>query len=52
MTREEWINYHLARAPKITARQWAETLLLLKSGELNNQQARKKSDKQESPGLS
>ena len=31
MTREKWISCHLARAPRITARQWAETLLLLES---------------------
>jgi hypothetical protein len=29
MTREQWIAYHVARAPKITQRQWAEMLLLL-----------------------
>jgi hypothetical protein len=29
MTRDEWIAYHVARAPKITRRQWADTLLLL-----------------------
>jgi hypothetical protein len=29
MTREQWIAHHVARAPKITARQWADTLLLL-----------------------
>jgi len=29
MTREEWIAYHVARAPKITPQQWADTLLLL-----------------------
>jgi hypothetical protein len=29
MTREQWIAYHVARAPKITQRQWADTLLLL-----------------------
>jgi len=28
-TREQWIAYHVARAPKITQRQWADTLLLL-----------------------
>jgi hypothetical protein len=32
MTRQEWIDYHVARAPEITARQWADTLLLLHSG--------------------
>lgn len=42
MTRDEWINYHLARAPQITARQWAETLLLLELEETNDQPARKK----------
>ena len=31
MTRDQWIRYHLARAPRITARQWADTLLLLES---------------------
>jgi hypothetical protein len=31
MTRDQWIAYHLARAPQITPRQWAETLLLLES---------------------
>jgi hypothetical protein len=29
VTREEWLAYHVGRAPKISARQWAETLLLL-----------------------
>jgi hypothetical protein len=29
MTREQWIAHHVGRAPKITARQWADTLLLL-----------------------
>jgi len=32
MTREQWIAYHVARAPKITQRQWADTLLLLHYG--------------------
>ena len=32
MTREQWIAYHVARAPKITQRQWAEMLLLLHYG--------------------
>ena len=31
MTREEWIAYHVARAPKITPQQWADTLLLLRT---------------------
>jgi hypothetical protein len=30
MTREQWLAYHVARAPKITRRQWADTLLLLR----------------------
>ncbi|MEU6720444.1 hypothetical protein ABZ897_54095 [Nonomuraea sp. NPDC046802] len=30
MTRDEWIAYHVARAPKITAKQWAATLTLLR----------------------
>jgi hypothetical protein len=29
MTRDEWIAYHVARAPKITRRQWTDMLLLL-----------------------
>jgi hypothetical protein len=29
MTREEWIAFHVARAPQITPQQWADTLLLL-----------------------
>jgi hypothetical protein len=29
MTREDWLAYHVGRAPKISARQWADTLLLL-----------------------
>jgi hypothetical protein len=33
MTREEWIAYHVARAPKITPKQWAETLILLHARE-------------------
>ena len=32
MTREQWIAYHVARAPKITRRQWADMLLLLHYG--------------------
>jgi hypothetical protein len=35
MTREEWIAYHVARAPKITPQQWADTLLLLYTREQN-----------------
>jgi hypothetical protein len=31
-TREQWIAYHVARAPKITQRQWADMLLLLHYG--------------------
>jgi hypothetical protein len=37
MTRDEWIAYHVARAPKITRRQWADTLLLLR--QLNREEA-------------
>jgi hypothetical protein len=33
MTREEWIAYHVGRAPKITPKQWAETLILLQARE-------------------
>lgn len=29
MTREQWLAHHVARAPKITRQQWADTLLLL-----------------------
>jgi len=29
MTREQWLAYHVARAPGITPQQWADTLLLL-----------------------
>jgi len=36
MTREEWITYHVARAPKITQRQWADMLLLLHYGKQEN----------------
>ena len=32
MTREQWLAYHVARAPKITHKQWADTLLLLQYG--------------------
>jgi hypothetical protein len=32
MTREQWIAYHVTRAPKITQRQWADMLLLLHYG--------------------
>ena len=32
MSREQWIAYHVARAPKITQRQWADMLLLLHYG--------------------
>ena len=49
MTREQWLVYHVARAPKITAQQWAETLLLLRRRNHNirdddddNRQDRKK----------
>jgi hypothetical protein len=31
MTREQWLTYHVARAPKITPQQWAETLFLLRA---------------------
>jgi hypothetical protein len=31
MTREEWLAYHVARAPKITPQQWADTFLLLRT---------------------
>lgn len=33
MTRQEWIAYHVARAPKITMRQWTATLTLLRQDE-------------------
>lgn len=29
MTREQWLAYQVARAPKITRQQWADTLFLL-----------------------
>jgi len=29
VTREQWLAYHVARAPKITRKQWNDTLLLL-----------------------
>jgi hypothetical protein len=29
MTREEWIAYHVARAPKITSEQWRKTQTIL-----------------------
>jgi hypothetical protein len=32
MTREQWLAYHVARAPKITPQQWADMLLLLRTG--------------------
>jgi hypothetical protein len=31
MTRQEWIDYHVERAPEITEKQWVETLLLLET---------------------
>jgi hypothetical protein len=31
VTRAEWLAFHVARAPRITARQWADTLLLLQA---------------------
>jgi hypothetical protein len=31
MTREQWLAYHVARAPAITPQQWADTLLLLRT---------------------
>jgi hypothetical protein len=31
MTREQWLAHHVARAPRITVQQWAETLLLLRT---------------------
>jgi len=30
LTREQWLAFHVARAPKISRRQWADTLLLLR----------------------
>jgi hypothetical protein len=36
MTREEWIAYRVSRAPKITMRQWAAALLLLRSQHRDN----------------
>ena len=36
MTREQWLAHHVARAPKITPQQWADTLLLLQTREQNN----------------
>ncbi len=41
MTRAEWIAYHVARAPKITLRQWAETLLLLETWAKNDARGEK-----------
>jgi hypothetical protein len=36
MTREEWILFHVARAPHITPRQWADMLLLLHTRNQDN----------------
>jgi hypothetical protein len=33
MTRDEWLAFHVARAPKITPEQWERTLTLLHRGE-------------------
>lgn len=43
-TREQWIAYHVARAPKITPRQWADMLLLLqtRNPENDNENQKKK----------
>lgn len=30
-TRDEWIAFHVGRAPKITAKQWAATLAILRN---------------------
>jgi hypothetical protein len=43
MTREQWIAYHVARAPKITQRQWADMLLLLHYGNQDDQDEEKES---------
>ena len=42
-TREQWIAYHVARAPKITQRQWADMLLLLHYGNQDDQDEEKES---------
>jgi hypothetical protein len=31
MTREQWLARHVARAPRITRQQWADTLTLLRT---------------------
>ncbi|MGH3395074.1 MAG: hypothetical protein ACRDPO_10320 [Streptosporangiaceae bacterium] len=50
MTREKWIRYHLARAPRITARQWAQTLLLLEPASHDDDPEDAPGDEQEEIG--
>jgi hypothetical protein len=40
MTRQQWLAYHVARAPKITRQQWADTLLLLRARNLDHDETR------------
>jgi len=39
MTREQWLAYHVARAPGITPQQWADTLLLLHARNRNDNES-------------
>jgi len=39
MTREQWLAYHVARAPRITPQQWADTLLLLHTRNLEDSES-------------
>jgi hypothetical protein len=41
VTRERWLAWHVARAPKITPKQWADMLLLLESQDDADEQAKK-----------
>jgi hypothetical protein len=45
MTRQQWLSYHVARAPRITPQQWADTLLLLRTLEQNNDDERQDEEK-------
>jgi hypothetical protein len=45
MTREQWLAYHVARAPKITRQQWADTLLLLQHRNREDDNAKQDDEK-------
>ena len=45
MTREEWLAYHVARAPRITPQQWADMVLLLQTREQNSDDEKQDQEK-------